>query len=69
MDPNYTQDDYQKDYIRYSILKIPPKAKNTTKPTQPSDEAETNNANNIFKYNENFDFDEDIFNPSQFNFY
>lgn len=66
-DSNYTQDDYQKDYIRYNILKIPPKAKNTAA-TQPIN-AEINNTIDIFKYCENFELDENVFNPTQFNFY
>lgn len=70
-DPNYQQEDYQKDYIRYKILKQTPKVK-TPLPLnefQAKPVKSLNQAGCIKTENSTFDFDEDVYKSFQSKFY
>lgn len=63
-DPNYTDNDYQLDYIRRKILKIPPKVEPSLT-TQTPDPGDGNSQRN----DDTFDFDKDFYQSFSFKFY
>lgn len=74
-DSNYTKDDYQLDYIRRKILKIPSKPKSppvTQEIPPPVTQNDVRGDDGNSQCNDDdvpFDFDKDFFNSFQSNFY
>lgn len=71
-DPNYKEEDYRKDYIRYKILRKTPDTQNSL-----SSSGFQSMSSNAFKSDDSmktdnssdFDFDEDVYESLKFKFY